>query len=506
MGELSVDMRILAVDELTIDQVHTAYRSGTYTARHLTEAYFARIKALDQTGPRLNAITAVSSTALDEAAALDRYFESNSKFIGPLHGIPVIVKDQCDTKGLETAYGNIRCKHIPTEDATLVKRLKNAGAIVLAKSTMPDFAASYNSCSSVSGETLNPYDMTRETGGSSAGTGAAIAANYGLLGVGEDTGGSIRVPASFCNLVGLRPTVGMISRAGLSPLVKTQDTPGPMTRTVKDAAIMLDALVGFDENDLYTTAASIAGPPKGGSYASNLTEKTLAGARIGVLKSVFGDDNDPECGAVNKTIRAAFAKFTTGTTLVEIDDIPNLKHYLGFTSIYKSRSHFDIDNFLKAHPHLDLTLDELYESKSFHQSLSLWQDIASSKSNTHPYEDPDYVSRLDQREDFQRIVIGIMAKHNLDALAYPSVRIPPPTVKDVVGPRFNDEFPTNTVIGSQLRMPAISVPVGFTEAGSPHGGLPVGLELLGMPYREQLLLELAYGVEQLIKARRAPVF
>src|SRR3978361_2395250 len=138
-----------------------------------------------------------------------------------------------------------------------------------------DFAASFNSASSLSGETLNPYDITRETGGSSAGTGAAIAANYGLIGVGEDTGGSIRVPASFCNLVGLRPTVGMISRAGLSPLVKTQDTPGPMTRTVRDAALMLDVLVGFDEKDLYTTAVSIAGPPKGGSYASNLTEKTL---------------------------------------------------------------------------------------------------------------------------------------------------------------------------------------------------------------------------------------
>lgn len=137
MGELSADIPVLAVDELTIDQVHTAYRNGTYTTRDLTEAYFARIKALDQTGPKLNAIIAVSKTAIVEAAALDHYFKSNSKFIGPLHGIPVIVKDQCDTKGLETTYGNLRCKHIPTEDATLVKRLKNAGAIVLAKSSMP---------------------------------------------------------------------------------------------------------------------------------------------------------------------------------------------------------------------------------------------------------------------------------------------------------------------------------------------------------------------------------
>lgn len=276
-----------------------------------------------------------------------------------------------------------------------------------------------------------------------------------------------------------------------------------MTRSVRDAALMLDVLVGFDEKDLYTTAVAVAGPPKGGSYASNLTEKTLSGARIGVLKSVFGDDNDPECRAVNQTIKDALAKLTQATTLIDIDDIPNLKHYINFTSTYKSRSQFDINNFLKNHMHLNLTLKQLYESNSFHPALSLWKDIG--EANANPYDDPLYVQRLDEREEFQRLVIGIMAKHNLDALAYPSVRIPPPTVEDVLGSRFNEEFPTNTVIGSQLRMPAISVPVGFTETGKKHGGLPVGLELLGMPFREQLLLELAFGVEQLTKARRAPV-
>lgn len=149
MGELSVGMPVLTVDELTIDRVHTAYRDGTYTAQDLVEAYLARIKALDQTGPKLNAITAVSQTALIEAAALDYYFKSNSRFIGPLHGVPVIVKDQCDTKGLETTYGNLRCKHIPTEDATLVKKLKDAGAIVLAKSTMPGTISTCSACSTI---------------------------------------------------------------------------------------------------------------------------------------------------------------------------------------------------------------------------------------------------------------------------------------------------------------------------------------------------------------------
>jgi amidase len=345
---------------------------------------------------------------------------------------------------------------------------------------------------------LNPYDITRETGGSSAGTGAAIAANYGILGVGEDTGGSIRVPASFCNLVGLRPTVGLVSRSGLSPLVKTQDTPGPMTRTVRDAALMLDILAGYDPEDPYTAAAVVAGPPRGGSYAANLSKEVLSHARIGVLHSVFGAETDPDCSAVNKVINASLSKFpATGTTLIDIDDIPNLKHYRSFTTTYFSRSRYDIDTFLSTRPHLNATTESIHASNSFHPSLPLFNTIATGIK--HPYEDPLYAQRLDVRDEFQRAVIGIMAQHKLDAIAYPSVTIPAPTLKDVLGTRFTRSFPTNTDIASQLHMPAISVPVGFTEEG-----LPVGLELLGMPYQEQTLLELAFGVEALMKARKAP--
>lgn len=346
---------------------------------------------------------------------------------------------------------------------------------------------------------MNPYDISRETGGSSAGTGAAIAANYGLIGVGEDTGGSIRVPASFCNLVGLRPTVGMVSRSGLSPLVKTQDTPGPMCRTVRDAALMLDILVGHDEKDPYTAAAAIAGPPRGGSYASCLTEEVFSKARIGVLRSVYGEDSNPECASVKEVIEETLSKFTTGTTLIDVE-IPNLEHYLTFTSTYASRSRYDIDNFLSAHPHLkNISVSSIHASNSYHQALPLFHSLGTAI--THPYQDPDYAARLDSRDDFQRLVISVMAQQNLDAIIYPSVQIPAPTIKDVVGDRFTEGFPTNTVIGSQLRQPAISVPVGWTE-----GGLPVGLEMLGLPFREQTLLELAYGVEALTKARRAPKF
>lgn len=346
---------------------------------------------------------------------------------------------------------------------------------------------------------MNPYNTSHETGGSSAGTGAAIAANYGLIGVGEDTGGSIRVPASFCNLVGLRPTVGLVSRAGLSPLVKLQDTPGPMTRTVKDAALMLDILAGYDAKDSFTATAVIAGAPKDGSYAANLSTEVLAKARIGVLNSVFGSDSNPEFAAVNTVIRSALSKFTTGTELIDIE-IPKLEYYLGFAPVYSFRSRYDIDNFLASHPIIkDVSVESIYKSKSFHPSLPLFEALGTSMKS--PFDNVEYAQRLEARDDFQRVVINLMAEENLDAIVFPSTQIAAPTVKDVVDVVYGKGFPTNTVIGSETRLPAISVPVGFTEKG-----LPVGLEILGMPYAEQKLLELAYGVEKLMGARRVPEF
>lgn len=344
---------------------------------------------------------------------------------------------------------------------------------------------------------MNPYDITRETGGSSAGTGAAVAANYGLIGVGEDTGGSIRVPASFCNLVGLRPSVGLISRRGLSPLVSTQDTPGPMTRTVRDAALMLDVLAGYDPKEPYTANLGTANPPKGGSYAANLSENVLAKARIGRLHAVWGDPSDNECASVNKVVDAALSKFT-GTAIVDVD-IYEVDKQVNFTSAYLARSRYDIDSFLKNHNSLqDVTVESIHSSKQFHPALHLFNRLGTAIK--HPHEDPLYVRRLEVQEEFQREVMAIMIENKLDAIAYPSVKIPAPKVEDVLATKFKDYFPTNTSIASQLKFPAISVPVGFTE-----NGLPVGLELLGMPFSEQKLLELAFGVEALIKARRAPV-
>ena len=214
---------------------------------------------------------------------------------------------------------------------------------------------------------------------------------------------------------------------------------------------MLDVLVGYDPKDPYTATAAIAGSPKGGSYATNLAGDSISGARIGVLNSVFGPEFDTECAAVNKVVRNALSRVTaTGTTLIDVD-IPNLSHYLGFTSTYMSRSRYDIDNFLSVHPIIkNVTVESIHSSGKFHRALPLFDRLATGIK--HPYEDLHYAARLEERGDFQRIVIGIMAEYRLDAITYPSVQIPAPTIVDVLGTKFRDSFPTNTVIGSQRKV------------------------------------------------------
>ncbi|MSR13662.1 MAG: amidase [Gammaproteobacteria bacterium] len=237
--------RPFELDETTISGIHRALRAHKISARELVECYLQRIKALDQKGPRLNSIVRVNPQATAQAIALDKAFARTGKLQGPLHGIPFIVKDNIETSELPTTFGSIAfANYQPKTDAMVIRKLREAGAIVLAKSTLPDFATSWWAYSSMSGETRNPYDLTRDPGGSSAGTGAAVAANLGAVGLGSDCGGSIRLPASCNNLVGIRSTPGLVSRDGVSMLVFPQDTVGPMTRTVRDAVTVCAASRG----------------------------------------------------------------------------------------------------------------------------------------------------------------------------------------------------------------------------------------------------------------------
>ncbi|KAH8671638.1 amidase signature domain-containing protein [Xylariales sp. PMI_506] len=357
-------MSSIELNELTIDKVHSDFRLKLYTAEELVSAYLQRIQRIDRDegGPRLNSTLALNPDAIAEAKYLDVIFQKEGRFIWPLHGIPVVVKDSVYTKGITTTFGSIVAKDfVPDKDGTVVTKLKEAGAIILAKTSLPDFGTDYFSDSSLNGRVRNPYDLDRDPGGSSSGTAAAVAANLALAGIGTDSSGSIRIPASFCGLFGLRPTVGLISKAGGLPGAKGQSTLGPMCRTVRDAALLMDAIVGFDEEDPQTgvLAMAIAGTqPPGASYAA-----------AGVTALLY---------PTNKTVAPRAA---------------------------------DIDRRLRAY------------------------------------------------------------------------------------------FPTNTGLASQLRFPAATVPVGFSAVS----GMPVGLEIMGTPFGDQVLIGLAYAVEQVTQVRRAPL-
>ena len=484
------------LEETTIAKIHAAYKARKLTAEELVGRYLARIEAYDKNGPKLNSIITINKRAAKDAAKLDAAFKKSRKFSGPLHGIPIVVKDQAETAGIETTFGSIAAKgYVPKKDATAVKKLRDAGAIILAKTAMPDFATSWFGYCSMIGETKNPYDLGRDPGGSSGGTGCAVAANLGAIGVGEDTGGSIRLPASFDNLFGLKVTPGLISRAGMSPLVVFQDSPGPMCRTVTDLAKLLQVMVGYDPADPYTSAAVVAGPT---NYVARLDKNALEGKRIGVVRTAFGDSSNPDAACVNSVVEGAIrAMKKAGAKIVDVE-IPDLMHYIVYSSLYINHSRSAFDGFLASLPLKHKTIKAIYDAKQYHPMLDLLEDIVGGPED--PYSDPEYYKRYVTSEQFRRVVINVMAKAGADALVYPTTQVQSPTRKELNAGRWRTlEFPTNTLIGAQTWMPGISVPAGFTK-----GGVPVGMEILGLPYREGDLIALAYAFEQATHHRRAP--
>ena len=487
------------IEETSIADIHAAYKEGSLTAVDLTEGYLARIAALDNAGPELNAFVMMNPAALDRAAELDKIYAETGTFVGPLHGIPIGIKDQAETAGIETSFGSAALKgYVPKEDATIVKKLHEAGAILLGKLTMPDFAASWWGYGSVHGITRCPYALDRDSGGSSGGTGSAVSANLVAVGIGEDTGGSIRLPSSINNLCGLRVTPGMISRNGLSPLLVPLDTAGPMGRSVRDIATVLDVLVGYDPKDPYTSINKIAGHT--GSYTQYLEEGALDGARFGAIKEAFGDDANSDCARVNKVVRAAMETMKeAGATFVELS-IPDLPDWLNDTSLYISRSRNDVDTFLKSRgfPH---TLRSIYDSGKYDKNLDLIPALATQAPET-PQEDPDYYAKVVKGTEMQRMIVGFMAEHDLDGICFPSLQIQSPPHEELASGMWPAlEYPTNTVIASQSLIPAISVPAGFTDMG-----LPIGIEIIAPPHHEPDLLRLGYAFEQLTNWRRKPEF
>src|SRR5208337_4333982 len=308
------------LDEATISDVQAAYRSGALTSVKLVQAYLERIRACDQAGPKLNVVIFLNPRALEEAVALDEHFRRTGKFVGPLHGIPVLLKDNVNTNDMPTTGGSLSLAgYTPVTDAAITQKLRSAGAIILAKVNLHEFAIWGETLSSIQGQTRNPYDLTRTPGGSSGGTGAGVAANFAIAGIGTDTVNSIRSPASANSIVGIRPTLGLVSRAGIIPYSFTQDAAGPLARTVTDAAKMLNVLVGYDPNDP-ATAWSVGNTEE--DYTKFLKANGLQGKRIGILRSFFG--TAPINGEVNSIANRAIEDLKrSGATVVELNT-PNL--------------------------------------------------------------------------------------------------------------------------------------------------------------------------------------
>lgn len=407
--------------------------------------------------------------------------------------MPILIKDQIETAGIKTSYGSAACKdYVPDVDATLIRKLREAGAVILGKTTMCDWAAGYSSLSSLSGTTQHPIDSSRDPGGSSAGSGTAVAADLALAAIGGDTGGSIRLPSSFCGLVGLRPTPGRISRDGMSSLLSVQDTPGPMTKNVEDAARLMDVLVGFDERDESTSINHFTGrTTMSTQFTDAIKQPFLEGKRLGVLREVFGNHR-----GINTVLEKTLADLkNAGVELIEVS-VPDLQHFRDTTSMYFLRSKTDINDFMKSRKGLaHLNIVDLHASGTYHRGLKTIDLLVKGPSDY--LQSPHFGKAIGEQLRFQRVMGSVFAKHDLDAMIYPTSQLLAPKTQDLLD--LERIEPPNTVIGSQLLWTALSVPIGkATDDYYPDDPeLPVGLEVLGVPLSEERILNIAAGIESL---------
>ena len=480
--------------EATITEIHRAFASGDLSCAALIAGYLARIEAYDDRGPELNAIITVNSRAKEVAEDLDMRYGESPESVGPLHCIPVIVKDNFDTADLPTTGGSVTLANsYPIDDAFTVRRLREAGAVVLAKSNLSELARGGVTASSLGGQTRNPYDLGRTPGGSSGGTGAAIAAGFGILGTGSDTGQSIRSPASAQSLVGIRPTRGLVSRDGVIPNSTTQDEVGPITRTVEDAARMLDVMAGYDPADPIT-ALGVPYIPE--SYTETLDPNGLEGARIGVIMNLFGVETIHE--VVNVATESAIAQMEgAGATMVRIN-IPSFAEIVRDVAV----ADFEYKDVFRQYladlgPNRPVeTLDEFVTRGEFHPSIR--QDLESAVAIADGLNDPEYRRRLFRRENLRQALMRVIADNGLDALLYPHQR----RLVVAIG---EEQLERNGVLSNATGFPAITIPGGFSPpTDSAPLGVPIGIELLGPDWSEPTLLRLAFAFEQVSAIRESP--
>lgn len=485
--------------ETSIDAIQAAFKSGTLTAHQLVQAYLDRIEAYDKHGPTINSIITLNPHALEEADRLDAAYRASGP-VGPLHGIPILVKDEIDAAGMPTTLGTLVFKdYRPTKDSFVVARLRAAGAIILGKTTLSEYAAG-DTYGSMFGITRNPYDIERTPGGSSGGSGAALAANFATVALGEETSASIRRPGAWNALVSLRPTPGLVSRSGMwdgYPIPTAQ--PGPMGRNVRDVAELLTAMVGYDPEDPVTAL----GIGHVGNYVGSLDVNGLKGARIGILRESIGEKSEPGSDDFKKVDavfdRAVAELKAAGAEIVDPLVIPDLQALI---------SHIARD------PRMTDKALRVYLARNPSSPIKTRQDIAASPDlpksfppakaerwrQPEPPLDPARVlAYVQAREQLMVNILKVMADNRLDAIVHKTVEHQPVLIKDGTNPPYTSAKGVTTLNTYVIYAAAMTVPAGFTS-----DNLPVGITLLGRPYSEATLLKLAYGYEQATHHRVPP--
>jgi amidase len=498
--DVSGQTRSMDLEEATIADLQLAMQKGTMSSASITAWYIARIKSHDRD---TNSIIEINPDAMSIAEGLDRERKAG-KLRGALHGIPVVLKDNIDTADkMKTTAGSLALVDapVPQRDAFLVEQLRRAGAVILAKTNLSEWAnfrstASTSGWSGRGGQTKNPYILDRNPCGSSSGTGAAIASNFASIGVGTETDGSIVCPSSICGIVGIKPTVGLISRSGVIPIAASQDTAGPMTRTVADAATMLSAMTAVDASDPATAKNSTMART---DYETFLKPDGLKGAAIGVAREFWG--KRPEVDGILDSALEAMKK--AGATLVDVK-FGNLEKF-GDAEFEVLQYEFKdgLEKYLAARGSQYKNLDDLIKFNNDNAAREMphfKQEIFVTSAKKGPLTTKEYLDaralclKLTREEGID----AAMKKDKLDAIIAPSNA--PTWMTDWVNGDCGSNYISSSSLAAIAGYPSITVPAGFLHE------LPIGLSFIGMPYTEHVLIRLAYAFEQMTKARRKPKF
>lgn len=486
--------------ELTIDELQKKMQQGIYTSKQITQLYLNRIEAIDKKGPALNSIIEINPDALTIAAQMDGERKAG-KVRGPLHGIPILLKDNIDTadKMMTTAGSLALVGNKASQDAFIVKQLRAAGAVILGKTNLSEWAnfrstRSTSGWSSRGGQTKNPCIIDRNPSGSSSGSGVAVAANLCAVAIGTETNGSVIAPSSFCGIVGIKPTVGLVSRSGIIPISKTQDTAGPMARTVKDAAILLGVLAGMDGEDIVTNEN--AGKTHK-DYTQFLDRNGLKGKRIGMEKS-FLEGHE---GVANLYKQAIDVLKNNGATIVEVELLKNIREAgSGEFAVLQYEFKDGVNNYLsKANANVKSLADVIAFNKQHEAEAMPYfkQEILESSEAKGSLSSKEYTDALSKVLSTRPIIDSLMQQHNLDAICGTSIG--PACLIDLINGDYDTGFYFCTP-AAMAGYPHITVPMGTVHQ------LPVGFSFMAGPYKEPEILSMAYAFEQATKKRITPKF